>query len=43
MEKMRKDCSRVYVTLIGDTPTEKLKELGILPLVYSGPIARIAR
>jgi len=34
-----KDCSRVYVARIGDMPAAKLKEMGIAPVVYSGPIA----
>ncbi len=36
-----KDCSKVYVTRIGDLPAVKLKESGVEPVVYSGAIAAI--
>ena len=36
-----KDCSKVYVSRIGDTPSAKLKELGIEPVVYQGAIGDI--
>ena len=36
-----KDCSKVYVSRIGDTPAAKLKELGIEPVVYQGAIGDI--
>jgi hypothetical protein len=36
-----KDCSKVYVTQIGETPAAKLKAMGIEPVVYQGPIAGI--
>lgn len=36
-----KDCSKVYVTQIGEMPAAKLKESGIEPVVYSGAIAAI--
>lgn len=36
-----KDCSRIYVTRIGDVPAAKLKEIGVEPVVYSGKIADI--
>jgi hypothetical protein len=36
-----KDCSKIYVTQIGGIPTAKLKELGIEPVIYEGPIADI--
>lgn len=36
-----KDCSKVYVTQIGEAPAFKLKESGIEPVVYSGAIAAI--
>ncbi len=36
-----KDCSKIYVTRIGEVPAAKLKELGIEPVVYEGPIADI--
>ncbi len=36
-----KDCSKVYVSRIGDTPAAKLKELGIEPVVYRGAIGDI--
>lgn len=38
---MLKDCSRVYITQIGEIPAAKLKESGIEPVVYSGAIAAI--
>lgn len=36
-----KDCSRVYTTRVGDKPAEKLKELGIEPVIFEGPISVI--
>lgn len=36
-----KDCSKVYVTRIGDAPSAKLQELGIEPVVYHGAITDI--
>ena len=36
-----KDCSKVYVTRIGEMPAAKLKFLGIEPVVYEGAIADI--
>ncbi len=36
-----KDCSKVYVSRIGDTPAAKLKELGIEPVVFQGSIGDI--
>ncbi len=36
-----KDCSKIYVTQIGEVPASKLKELGIEPVIYEGPIANI--
>ena len=36
-----KDCSKVYVTKIGEVPSAKLKELGIEPVIYEGPIGEI--
>lgn len=36
-----KDCTKVYVTKIGDGPAKKLKELGIEPVVYEGAISGI--
>jgi len=38
-----KDCSKVYVAQIGDTPAAKLKSLGIEPQIYQGLIADIER
>ena len=38
-----KDCSRVYVTRIGETPSARLKEMGVEPVIYAGAIADIAR
>jgi len=37
-----KDCSKVYVTQIGTVPADKLKALGIEPVIYRGAIADIA-
>ena len=36
-----KDCSKVYVSRIGDTPAVKLKEMGIEPVVFQGAIGDI--
>ena len=36
-----KDCSKIYVTQIGEVPASKLKELGIEPVIHEGPIANI--
>ena len=36
-----KDCRKVYVTQIGEIPATKLKEAGIVPVVYSGAIAAV--
>jgi len=36
-----KDCSKIYVTQIGEVPASKLEELGIEPVIYEGPIADI--
>ncbi len=36
-----KDCSKIYVTQIGEVPASKLEELGIKPVIYEGPIADI--
>ena len=38
-----KDCSKVYVTKIGEVPSAKLKEMGIEPVIYEGSIAKIPR
>ena len=38
-----KDCSKVYVTKVGDVPSSKLREMGIEPVLYEGPIASIAK
>jgi predicted Fe-Mo cluster-binding NifX family protein len=38
-----KDCIKVYVMKIGEAPANKLKESGIEPVIYAGPIAMIAR
>ena len=35
------DCGRIYVTRIGEVPAAKLKEVGVEPVVYEGPIADI--
>lgn len=37
------DCSKVFITQIGDPPAAKLKELGIEPVVYDGTIADIRK
>lgn len=36
-----KDCDKVYVTQIGDTPAAKLKAMGIEPVVFQGSITEI--
>ena len=36
-----KDCRKIYVTQIGEVPAAKLKELGIEPVIYEGPMADI--
>ena len=38
-----KDCSKIYVTQIGEVPASKLKELGIEPVIYEGPIEDIPK
>ena len=38
-----KDCSKIYVTQIGEVPASKLKELGIKPVIYEGPIKDIPK
>ena len=38
-----KDCSKIYVTQIGEVPASKLKELGIEPVIYEGPIKDIPK
>jgi nitrogen fixation protein NifX len=40
---MLTDCSKVYITQIGEVPAAKLKESGIEPVIYSGAIAAISR
>lgn len=39
--KVLKDCSKVYVTKIGETPAAKLKAMGIEPVIFQGRIADI--
>jgi len=34
-------CAQVYCTKIGEKPAEELRKAGIVPMVYSGPIADI--
>jgi predicted Fe-Mo cluster-binding NifX family protein len=34
-------CERLYCTRIGDRPATELKELGIEPVIYQGPISEI--
>jgi predicted Fe-Mo cluster-binding NifX family protein len=36
-----KDCSKVYVTRIGEVPAQKLRDMGIEPVIYQGAIADI--
>ncbi|MEJ2158150.1 MAG: NifB/NifX family molybdenum-iron cluster-binding protein [Desulfobacteraceae bacterium] len=36
-----KDCAKVYVTQIGETPAAMLKALGIEPVVYEGSITEL--
>ena len=38
-----KDCSKVYVTQIGDVPAAKLKGLGIKAEIYKGAISDIKK
>ena len=38
-----KDCSKIYVTQIGEVPASKLKELGIEPVIYEGHIKDIPK
>jgi predicted Fe-Mo cluster-binding NifX family protein len=38
-----KDCTKVYVTKIGEVPAKKLQESGVEPVIYAGPIATIPR
>ena len=33
-----RDCKKVIVTKVGPTPESKLKENGIEPMIYTGPI-----
>jgi predicted Fe-Mo cluster-binding NifX family protein len=35
------DCQKVFVTQIGDKPASKLREQGIEPILYAGPISTI--
>ncbi len=37
-----KDCNKVYVTKIGDGPAKRLRELGVEPVIYEGPIGEIS-
>lgn len=39
--RVLQDCQKVYVIQIGDIPGAKLREKGIEPVVFSGPIATI--
>jgi hypothetical protein len=41
--ELLKDCTRIYITKIGDTPAAKLREMGIEPLIYEGPIEDIPK
>ena len=41
VSNLLKDCSKIYMTRIGEVPAAKLKEVGIEPVVYEGPIADI--
>ena len=41
--ELLKDCSKIYITKIGDTPAAKLKEMGIEPVIYEGPIVNIPK
>jgi predicted Fe-Mo cluster-binding NifX family protein len=38
---MLRDCSKVYVTQIGELPAARLKASGIEPVVYTGAIGAI--
>ena len=35
------DCTRIYVTRIGEVPAARLKEAGVEPVIYTGKIADI--
>jgi len=37
------DCEQVFSIKIGDVPAAKLKEQGIEPLIFAGPIADLPR
>ena len=41
--ELLKDCTRIYITKIGDTPAAKLREMGIEPVIYEGPIEDIPK
>ena len=36
------DCQKIFVSHIGRTPAARLRVSGIEPVIYQGPIARIA-
>jgi predicted Fe-Mo cluster-binding NifX family protein len=38
-----KDCSRIYITKIGDTPAAKLRGMGVEPVIYEGHIKDIPK
>jgi len=38
-----KDCTKVYVTKIGEVPAKKLQEFNIQPIIYAGTIDRIPK
>ena len=38
-----KDCAKIYITKIGDMPAAKLKEMGVEPVIYEGPIENITK
>ena len=38
-----KDCAKIYITKIGDTPAAKLREMGVEPVIYEGPIKDIPK
>ncbi len=41
--ELLKDCTRIYITKIGDTPAAKLREMGIEPVIYEGPVEDIPK
>lgn len=38
-----KDCTKVYVTKVGEVPARNLQENNIQPIIYTGPIVSIPK